>query len=169
TSYIIQSSTAEAGPFTTIATPTSTSYTNTGLANGTTYYYVVSATDGVNVSSNSLEVSATPVLSHVNLALNQPTTVRSWQDNGGYYPRSYAVDGNLTTRWASAWSDPQWIYVDLGASYKISEVELYWEAAYATSFQIQVSVDSTNWTSIYSTTAGLGGTQDLAGLSGTGR
>jgi len=66
-SYIVQSSTTSGGPYTTIATPTTTSYTNTGLANGTTYYYVISATDGINVSSNSLEVSATPVLSHVNL------------------------------------------------------------------------------------------------------
>ena len=49
------------------------------------------------------------------------------------------MDGNLPTRWASAWSDPQWIYVDLGATYNITEVELYWETAYATSFQIQVS------------------------------
>ena len=169
TSYNVQSSTTEGGPYTSIATPTTTSYTNTGLANGTTYYYVVSATDGVNVSSNSIEVSATPVLSHVNLALNQPTTVSSWQDNGGYYPGSYAVDGNLSTRWASAWSDPQWIYVDLGATYNITEVDLYWETAYASSFQIQVSPDAVNWTNIYSTTNGLGGVQYLTGLSGTGR
>ncbi len=169
TSYNVQSSTTEGGPYTSIATPTTTSYTNTGLANGTTYYYVVSATDGVNVSSNSIEVSATPVLSHVNLALNQPTTVSSWQDNGGYYPGSYAVDGNLSTRWASAWSDPQWIYVDLEATYNITEVDLYWETAYASSFQIQVSPDAVNWTNIYSTTNGLGGVQYLTGLSGTGR
>ena len=145
-----------------------TSYTNTSLVNGTTYYYVVSATDGVNVSSNSIEVSATPVASHVNLALNQPVTVSSWQDNGGYYPGSNAVDGNLSTRWASAWSDPQSIYVDLGATYNINEVWLDWEAAYAASFQIQVSSNAVNWTPIYSTVTGAGGIQDLTGLSGQG-
>ena len=169
TSYILQRSTTPGGPYSTIAFPTASSYTNTGMINGTTYYYVVSATDGINVSSNSIEVSATPVASHVNLALNQPTTVSSWQNNGGYYPGSYAVDGNLSTRWASAWSDPQWIYVDLGGTYNIYEVWLDWEAAYATSFQIQVSSDAVNWTNIYSTTSGAGGIQDLTGLSGAGR
>jgi len=172
TSYNVQSSTTSGGPYTTIATPTTTSYTNTGLANGTTYYYVISATDGINVSSNSLEVSATPVLSHVNLALNQPVVVSTWQDGSGQYycPGSYAVDGNLSTRWASVWTNiPQWIYVDLGATYNITEVELYWENAYATSFQIQVSSNAATWTPIYSTTTGPGGVQDLTGLSGTGR
>ena len=76
--------------------PTTTSYTNTGLANGTTYYYVVSATDGVNVSSNSIEVSATPVYSHANLALNQPVTASSYQASSPYCPAIYAVDGNLS-------------------------------------------------------------------------
>ena len=169
TTYNVQSSTTEGGPYTTIATPTTTSYTNTSLVNGTTYYYVVSATDGVNVSSNSLEVSATPVLSHVNLALNQPVTASSYQASSPYCPGIYAVDGNLSTRWASAWSDPQWIYVDLGATYNINEVWLDWEAAYATSFQIQVSSNAVNWIPIYSTTTGAGGIQDLTGLSGTGR
>ena len=79
TSYNVQSSTTEGGPYTTIASPTTTSYTNTGLVNGTTYYYVVSAAAGSIVSSNSVEVGATPVLSHVNLALNQPVTVSSTQ------------------------------------------------------------------------------------------
>ncbi len=170
TSYNVQRSTTQGGPYTPITSPTTTSYTNTGLANGTIYYYVVSATDGVNISSNSIEVSATPVLSHVNLALNQPTTVSSYQASSPYCPGNYAVDGNLTTtRWASDWSDPQWIYVDLGATYNITEVELYWEAAYATSFQMQVSSNAANWTPIYSTTTGHGGVQDLTGLSGTGR
>ena len=166
TSYYVQSSTNEGGPYTTIATPTTTSYTNTGLTNGTTYYYVISATDGINVSSNSLEVSATPVLSHANLALNQPVTASSYQASSPYCPAIYAVDGNLTTRWASAWSDPQWIYVDLGATYNINEVGLDWEDAYATHFQIQVSSNAVNWTSIYSTTTGAGGPQDLTGLNG---
>ena len=37
-----------------------TSYTNTGLANGTTYFYVVAATNSVGLSPNSPEASATP-------------------------------------------------------------------------------------------------------------
>lgn len=168
-SYSVQSATNTGGPYTPIASPTTTGYTNTGLANGTTYYYVISATDGVNVSSNSIEVSATPVFSHVNLALNQPVTASSFQANSPYCPASYAVDGNLSTRWATAWSDPQWIYVDLGATYNINEVWLDWENAYAKSFQIQVSANTNSWTTIYSTTTGLGGIQDLTGLSGTGR
>lgn len=45
---------------------------------------------------------------------------------------------------------------------------LDWEAAYATAFQIQTSPDGTNWTTIYSTTSGTGGTQTLS-VSGTGR
>jgi hypothetical protein len=170
TSYLLQRSTAPGGPYAAIAFPAVTSYTNTSLINGTTYYYVVSATDGINVSSNSIEVSATPLASHVNLALNQPVTVSSYQASSPYCPGSYAVDGNTTsTRWATAWSDPQWIYVDLGAAYNVAEVQLYWENAYATSFQIQVSSDTLNWTNIFSTTTGLGGVQDLTGLSGAGR
>jgi hypothetical protein len=79
------------------------------------------------------------------------------------------VDGNTTTRWASATTNLAWIYVDLGAAYNVTEVDLNWEAAYATSFQIQVSSDTTNWTTIYNTTTGTGGIQNLTGLSGTGR
>ncbi|MDI1465332.1 discoidin domain-containing protein [Catellatospora sp. KI3] len=79
-----------------------------------------------------------------------------------------AVDGNTGTRWGSLFADPQWLRVDLGQSYSICKVELVWEAAYATAFQIQTSPDGSNWTSVYSTTTGTGGTQSL-GLSGTGR
>ena len=167
TRYNVQSSTTQGGPYTSIASPTTTSYTNTGLVIGTTYYYVVSATDGINVSSNSIEVSATTG-SHVNLALHQPVTVSSIE-SGGLYPGSYAVDGNTSTRWSSSFSDPQWIYVDLGATYNITEVKLTWEAAYARSFQIQVSSNAVNWTAIYNTATGPGGVQDLTGLSGAGR
>ena len=84
------------------------------------------------------------------------------------YPCANAVDGNTGTRWSSAFSDPQWIDVDLGQSYNINHVTLTWEAAYGKAFQIQTSPDNTSWTSIYSTTTGTGGTQSLA-VSGTGR
>jgi len=80
------------------------------------------------------------------------------------------VDGNLGTRWSSAHQiDPQWIYVDLGSTQSIGHVTLRWEAAYGKSYQIQTSPDATTWTTIYSTTTGDGGVDDLTGLIGSGR
>jgi hypothetical protein len=167
TGYNVKRSTANGGPYTIIAGPTSPGYTNTGLANGTTYYYVVSATNTAGESSNSVQVAAIPAGVAVNLALNKPATVSSVENSG--YPGSNAVDGNTGTRWSSAFSDPQWIYVDLQATYNITEVKLNWESAYGKSYQIQISSDAVNWTNIYSTTTGAGGIEDLTGLSGAGR
>ncbi|MHA6758528.1 discoidin domain-containing protein [Streptacidiphilus sp. PAMC 29251] len=100
------------------------------------------------------------------LSQGKPATASSTQAVGT--PASAAVDGDTTTRWSSAFSDPQWLQVDLGASASISQVVLTWEAAYGTAFQIQTSPDGTAWTSIYSTTTGAGGTQTL-NVTGTGR
>jgi hypothetical protein len=102
-----------------------------------------------------------------NLALNKTATSSSNEAVGT--PASAAVDGSLTTRWSSAFSDPQWIQIDLGAVYSICHVKLTWEAAYGKSYQIQVSNDAATWTTIYSTTTGTGGVNDLTGLSGSGR
>jgi hypothetical protein len=63
---------------------------------------------------------------------------------------------------------PQWIYVDLGSSVTINRVVLRWETAYGKAYQVQVSNDAVNWTSIYSTANGDGGVDDLA-VAGTGR
>ena len=101
-----------------------------------------------------------------NVALNMTTTASSTENAGT--PAADATDGNTGTRWSSAFSDPQWLEVDLGSSQSICQVGLNWETAYATAFQIQVSTDNTNWTSIYSTTTGTGGVQNLT-VSGTGR
>src|ERR1700722_14055461 len=98
------------------------------------------------------------------LSQGHPATASSTENAS--FPASNAVDGNTSTRWSSAFSDPQWLQVDLGSSQTICEVTLDWEAAYATAFQIQVSPDGTNWTTVYSTTTGTGGTQTLS-VSGT--
>ena len=81
---------------------------------------------------------------------------------------SAAVDGNTGTRWSSAFSDPQWLQVDLGSRATITQVTLNWEAAYARAFQIQVSDNASTWTNVYSTTTGAGGVQTLA-VTGAGR
>ncbi|MFE0465214.1 glycoside hydrolase family 3 C-terminal domain-containing protein [Kitasatospora sp. NPDC058965] len=94
------------------------------------------------------------------LALDQPTTASSTQDATAY-PATGATDGNPGTRWSSAAGDPQWLTVDLGAPQQICSVGILWEAAYATAFQVQVSADGANWTTVYSTTTGTGGNQAI--------
>jgi cellulose 1,4-beta-cellobiosidase len=61
TGYNVKRSTASGGPYVTVAAGTvGTSYTDTGVTNGTTYYYAVSAINAAGESANSAAASATP-------------------------------------------------------------------------------------------------------------
>jgi O-glycosyl hydrolase len=58
--YNVKSATNNAGPYAVLTSVTTTNYTDTGLSNDTTYYYVVSALNIAGESTNSVAVSATP-------------------------------------------------------------------------------------------------------------
>jgi hypothetical protein len=125
---------------------------STGVFTGT-----VTASNGVDPTASqdfSITIGLQPAAG-ANLALNQPVTVSSTDGNAG----SSAVDGDPTTRWSSAYSDPQWIVVDLGADFAISEVDLNWETACGYNYLIQTSLDNVNWTTLTTvtgnTTSGL--------------
>src|SRR5271168_2506187 len=60
TSYHVKRAAVSGGPYTQIAAPTSTNFTDTGLTNGTKYFYVVTAVNSAGESANSSEVNATP-------------------------------------------------------------------------------------------------------------
>ncbi|MBG6104945.1 hypothetical protein IW249_005359 [Micromonospora vinacea] len=111
--------------------------------------------------------TTTPAQAAPSLLSQGRTATASSTENAGT-PASAAVDGNTGTRWASAFSDPQWLQVDLGARATISQVNLLWEGAYGRAFQLQTSDDGATWTTIYSTTTGTGGTQNLT-VTGAGR
>ena len=58
TGYVVQRGTIAGGPYSTLASPTATSYADTSAQGGTRYYYVVQAVNAGGTSANSAEVSA---------------------------------------------------------------------------------------------------------------
>jgi len=125
------------------------------------FSYMTAAQDTSNLTGRYNVPDSTLV------SLNKPATASSVE--AGTVTADKTVDGNTATRWASQYSDPQWIYVDLGTTTNIKRVVLNWEAAYARAYSIQVSNDAVNWTTVYSTSSGDGGIDDLNNLSASGR
>ena len=118
-------------------------------------------------TSEAARVSGRLNPSRANLALRRLSAASSAErgDLGSFA----AFDGDTETRWGSGFSDPQWISVDLGDTWHVSEVRLLWERAYATQYHVDVSLDGRRWTTVYATGAGGGGAVDIDGLSVTAR
>jgi len=144
--------------------------TASGLVSGT-YVFRLTVTDNSGAPGTDDVNVVVYSASGSNLALNKPVTVSSTQpEQTVSYDGFKAVDGNLTTRWSSEFSDPQWIYVDLGLSYAVNRVKITWEAAYATAYQIQISTNASSWTTMKSVTGNSTLVNDhTTGISGTGR
>ena len=76
--YNVYQSTSQGGPYTKLNTSllVASAYTDTGLTNGTAYYYVVTAEDNdSNVSAISAEVSATPTPAPTPTPTSTPTPI----------------------------------------------------------------------------------------------
>jgi hypothetical protein len=147
------------------STPTASSPTYTGAI-------AVSATTTINAiaiatgMTNSAVATATYTINSgaTNLALNKTATASS-----ATQAASNAFDGNTGTRWESAYSDPQWLEVDLGSNQTVSSATLNWETAAAKAYSIQTSTDNTNWTTVYSETNGAGGIENVSFAPTTAR
>jgi cellulose 1,4-beta-cellobiosidase len=106
-SYKIRRSTTFGGPYSTIASATTTGYVDKAVKNGTTYYYVVATYDGSQTSANSNQVSATPAASVTAAGVQAPpaptnltatassrSIILQWQ--GSTQARSYNVKRSET-------------------------------------------------------------------------
>lgn len=173
--YQVQVSNSATGPWTTIYSTTTGDGGADNLAvTGSGRYLRINGTQrGTPYGYSLWEINVqgtpgtTPPTTSTNLSQGKPTTASSSENTGT--AAGNATDGNAGTRWSSAFSDPQWLQVDLGATRNINRVVLNWEAAYGRAFQIQTSNSPTGpWTNIYSTTTGTGGVQTLD-VSGSGR
>jgi hypothetical protein len=94
--YNVKRATASAGPYTTIASGVlNTSYLDSGLQNGTNYYYAISATNLWGEGTNSAPVSAMP---GTNVAVR-------WQ--GDLIANLQSADLNSSSKvWTNRTSDP---------------------------------------------------------------
>jgi len=141
TSYNVKRSTTPSGPYTVISTAgsvTTTSYTDTGLSNGTPYYYVVSALNNLGESDDSTEVSATPcslVIAPASLTATagDAQVDLSWATSSGaasYNVKRSTTSGGPYTTISVAGSVTGISYTDTGASngttyyYVVSAVSL---------------------------------------------
>jgi len=129
--------------------------------------YTLNASGEANEEAELTVVVLDP--SGVNRALDKPVYVSSIETCCGNEDPNFAVDGDPYTRWSSLWTEPEWIYVDLLEMVSIERVVLNWEVAYGRVYDIQISDDSQDWTTIFSETNSDGNVDDISGLSGTGR
>lgn len=109
-----------------------------------TYTVVLTATDiyGQSVTmEKSTEVSVLPI--GTNLALNK----KAWASTeDGEMKAGLATDGRNDGgfRWkslATAEDLTPWVVVDLGNTYKIHHLKLYWEGAYASDYDILTAIE----------------------------
>ena len=99
--YIIRRGTNSAGPFTYVQNITPTTFTDSGLNIGLTYYYQVSAVNAAGVSTNSLATVVPPPLAPISLSAfpGNAQVVLSWTSVPGavgYYLFSGTEGGNET-------------------------------------------------------------------------
>jgi len=147
-----------------------TSYADNGLAESTTYYYRVRATNAAGDSPHSNEASATtPGAPTGNLALNKPATASS--TNGSFVP-GRAVDGGATSSsyWRSAnvgkTTPNTWLRVDLGSAFSLMRAVVKWKENYfAKQYRFQISNSDGNtdgeWITVYTNNSGAAGTQNV--------
>jgi hypothetical protein len=111
----VKRSTTSGGPYAQIATLAGTSFTDTGLTNGTKYFYVVAAYNAAGVSANSAEVGATPaapaanVIITINPAVSKPISPYIYGTN--FYSGNTAPQPGFTLDRAGGnrWTAYNWI------------------------------------------------------------
>ncbi|MEK7949307.1 putative Ig domain-containing protein [Luteolibacter soli] len=120
--------------------------TSTGVISGTPSVafsgnVTISATNAHGTDTATLTLVIAPNI--VNLSVGRPTDASS--SINGNSTGAAAVDLNFTTsRWESIHGvDPQWMWIDLGATKSIRKVVLKWENAGGKNYKLQVA-DSSN-------------------------
>ena len=97
-------------------------------------------------------VPAAPILSgkikHAAVGCLVTASSTSGKEHGEGGPEAL-VDGDLATRWSSAYSAPQQITLHFAAPLRVARLRLYWEQASARRYSVSVTQDGTTWTGVH--------------------
>ena len=124
------------------------------------YIFAEDGKGNVGVETRSLRVTPPPI-SGTNIALGKAATASSFDPYNGNFTAGQAFDGNNSTRWASSWTDNEWIQVDLGSQRAFTKVQLVWEGGFGKGYRIEQSNDGTTWSPISTVTNGDGNVDTL--------
>jgi len=156
-SYSVKRASVSGGPYAIIASGvTSASYTDGGLANNSTYYYVVSAVNANGESANSAQAIASPTASALIYAVNSgggaagPFAADASFSGGTAASSSATIDSSAVTNAA-----PQAVYqterygnctytvsgLSAGANYqaRLHFAEFYWDNAGQRKFNVAIN------------------------------
>jgi hyaluronoglucosaminidase len=82
----------------------------------------------------------------VNVAPDGVATASSTEQNLDRLAPRFVNDDDPATRWASGYTDTEWVQVELAEPTVVRAVTVSWEAACANAYELQTSVDGTTWT-----------------------
>ncbi len=164
--FKVESKLGADGNYAQVATvgPNVTNYESTGLTEGVTYFYRVRAFNVGGNSAYSNEAGAIPS-SGTNFALNKTANASSTDSSSTV---GLGNDGNAITFWRSGFvnaSNAQQTYqvqLHQNLTITIGRVVVKWyQTYYANEYDIQVSNDASNWTTVHTNTAVTTGTQEI--------
>jgi fibronectin type 3 domain-containing protein len=186
TGYNVKRATTDGGPYTQLAAPTSPTYRDSSVTNGTTYFYVVSAFDAAGESANSAQASATPqapllpppaVPANLTATAGDTQVSLTWSASGGatsYNVKRSLVSGGPYPQIAASISTS---FTDTALTngttyfYVVSAVNLFGESANSAEVVAVPTVSNPapatlgNWINV--TPAGVDLTDNLCGNGGT--
>lgn len=119
-------------------------------------FFAISLLPLNNLFAQNVALGKTVVASSSDPSLPYPSSVNDGLGTGAQIDGSGNCVSGTCTRWSSNYtptgSDNEWIYIDLATKYNLTGVKIYWEAANAKDFTIDVSDNAVSWTTVYTKT-----------------
>lgn len=113
------------------------------------------------VDCEDLECSETTACSTYTGGQSLTLTATASHENPRFIAANIA-DKDLSTRWKVRKNRRQWLMLDLGGTYPIDKVDIYWHDRYADKYVIMVSKNGRHWRTVERITNGDGGLDSIS-------